>query len=143
MSNTITITGNVVADAEVKFLPSGVAIASFTVADTPRIKDKATGEWKDGTTLFLRCNLWREAAENVAETITKGMRVVVTGHLKAREFESRDGGEKKMIELEVDEVGPSLKYARASVSKQPRSAGGQAQAEQVSAWGGGDETPPF
>ena len=149
MSNSITITGNITADPEIKFLPSGVAVASFTVADTPRVFNKDTGEWKDGDTLFLRCNLWRDAAENVAESLQKGARVVVLGHLKQRTFDGRDGDKKSMIELEVEEVGPSLKYARAQVTKQKKdSSGAFAAATSTPAsagdlWGASDDEPPF
>jgi single-strand DNA-binding protein len=149
MTNSITITGNITADPEIKFLPSGVAVASFTVADTPRVFNKDTGEWKDGDTLFLRCNLWRDAAENVAESLQKGARVVVSGHLKQRTFDGRDGEKKSMIELEVEEVGPSLKYARAKVDKQPSKASGSfAAATSTPApagdlWGVSDDEPPF
>jgi single-strand DNA-binding protein len=150
MSNSITITGNITADPEIKFLPSGVAVASFTVADTPRVFNKDTGEWKDGDTLFLRCNLWRDAAENVAESLQKGARVVVSGHLKQRTFDGRDGDKKSMIELEVEEVGPSLKYARAQVTKQKRDSGSGAFAAATSTpapagdlWGVSDDEPPF
>jgi single-strand DNA-binding protein len=99
---TITLVGNTCSDAELRFTPSGAAVANFTVASTPRVKDSQTGEWKDGDPLFLRCNIWREAAENVAESITKGMRVIVTGRLKQRSFEAKDGGGKRtVVELEV------------------------------------------
>jgi single-strand DNA-binding protein len=150
MTNSITITGNITADPEIKFLPSGVAVASFTIADTPRVFNKDTGEWKDGDTLFLRCNLWRDAAENVAESLQKGARVVVSGHLKQRTFDGRDGDKKSMIELEVEEVGPSLKYARAQVTKQKRDGGSGAFAAATSTpapagdlWGVSDDEPPF
>jgi len=150
MTNSITITGNITADPEIKFLPSGVAVASFTVADTPRIYNKETNEWKDGDTLFLRCNLWRDAAENVAESLQKGARVVVSGFLKQRSFDGRDGEKKSMIELEVEEVGPSLKYARAQVTKRVKdsSSGGFTAATSTPApagdlWGVSDDEPPF
>ncbi|CRK60659.1 single-stranded DNA-binding protein [Alloactinosynnema sp. L-07] len=121
---TITVIGNLTADPELRFTPSGAAVASFTVASTPRTFDKASGEWKDGEALFLRCNIWRQAAENVAESLTRGARVIVSGRLKQRSFETREGEKRTVIELEVDEVGPSLKYATAKVNKVSRGTGG-------------------
>ena len=121
---TITVVGNLTADPELRFTPSGAAVANFTVASTPRIYDRQSGEWKDGEALFLRCNIWREAAENVAESLTRGARVVVTGRLKQRSFETREGEKRTVVELEVDEIGPSLKYATAKVNKASRSGGG-------------------
>jgi single-strand DNA-binding protein len=115
----ITIVGNITGDPELRFTASGAAVANFTVASTPRTFDKATSEWKDGETLFMRCSIWREAAENVAESLTRGTRVVVVGRLKQRSYE-KDGDKKTVIELEVDEVGPSLKYAQAKVNKTQR-----------------------
>lgn len=114
---TITIVGNLTADPELRFTPSGAAVANFTVASTPRIYDRQTGEWKDGEALFLRCNIWREAAENVAESLTRGARVIVSGRLKQRSFETREGEKRTVIEVEVDEIGPSLRYATAKVNK--------------------------
>jgi single-strand DNA-binding protein len=116
---TITIIGNLTADPELRFTPSGVAVASFTIASTPRTFDKATNEWKDGETLFMRCSIWREAAENVAESLTRGTRVIVTGRLKSRSYE-KDGQQRTAYELDVEEVGPSLKYATAKVAKVER-----------------------
>jgi len=147
MTNKLQITGNITADPELKFLPSGAAVVSFTVADTPRTFDRQSNEWKDGETLFMRCNLWREAAENVAESLQRGTRVVVTGELKQRNYTGKDGVERKNIELEVDEVGPSLKYAVANVSKRARS-GEARQPATVGApagdlWGNADDAPPF
>lgn len=121
---TITVVGNLTADPELRFTPSGAAVASFTVASTPRTFDKASGEWKDGEALFLRCNIWRQAAENVAESLTRGSRVIVSGRLKQRSYETREGEKRTVIELEVDEVGPSLKYATAKVNKVSRGTGG-------------------
>ena len=121
---TITVIGNLTADPELRFTPSGAAVASFTVASTPRTFDKASGEWKDGEALFLRCNIWRQAAENVAESLTRGARVIVSGRLKQRSFETREGEKRTVIELEVDEVGPSLRYATAKVNKVSRGSGG-------------------
>jgi single-strand DNA-binding protein len=120
----ITVVGNLTADPELRFTPSGAAVANFTVASTPRMLDKQTNEWKDGEALFLRCNVWRQAAENVAESLTRGARVVVTGRLKQRSFETKEGEKRTVIELEVDEIGPSLRYATAKVNKANRSGGG-------------------
>jgi single-strand DNA-binding protein len=121
---TITVVGNLTADPELRFTPSGAAVANFTVASTPRIYDRQSGEWKDGEALFLRCNIWREAAENVAESLTRGSRVIVTGRLKQRSFETREGEKRTVFEVEVDEIGPSLRYATAKVNKASRSGGG-------------------
>jgi len=164
---TITVVGNLTADPELRFIPSGAAVANFTVASTPRTFDRQTNEWKDGDALFLRCNIWREAAENVAESLTRGMRVIVTGRLRQRSFETREGEKRTVVELEVDEVGPSLRYANAKVNKVSRGGGGggggygggggQSQAPAggppaEDPWGsaapsgsfsGGDEEPPF
>jgi single-strand DNA-binding protein len=169
---TITVVGNLTADPELRFTPSGAAVANFTVASTPRIYDRQTGEWKDGEALFLRCNIWREAAENVAESLTRGARVIITGRLKQRSFETREGEKRTVVEVEVDEIGPSLRYATAKVNKASRSGGGggfgggagsrPAPAQTSSApasgapaddpwgsapasgsFGGGDDEPPF
>ena len=113
----ITVVGNLTADPELRFTPSGAAVANFTVASTPRNFDRQSGEWKDGEALFMRCNVWRQAAENVAETLTRGMRVMVSGRLKQRSYETREGEKRTVVELEVDEVGPSLRYATAKVTK--------------------------
>ena len=121
---TITVVGNLTADPELRFTPSGAAVANFTVASTPRIYDRQSGEWKDGEALFLRCNIWREAAENVAESLTRGSRVIVSGRLKQRSFETREGEKRTVVEVEVDEIGPSLRYATAKVNKASRSGGG-------------------
>jgi single-strand DNA-binding protein len=120
----ITVIGNLTADPELRFTPSGAAVANFTVASTPRMFDRQTNEWKDGEALFLRCSIWREAAENVAESLTRGSRVIVSGRLKQRSFETREGEKRTVVELEVDEIGPSLKYATAKVNKASRSGGG-------------------
>lgn len=120
----ITVIGNLTGDPELRFTPSGSAVANFTIASTPRTFDRQTNEWKDGETLFLRASVWREAAENVAETLTKGMRVIAQGRLKSRSFETKEGEKRTVMELEVDEVGPSLKYASAKVTRTPRSGGG-------------------
>ncbi|WP_280419716.1 single-stranded DNA-binding protein [Nocardia carnea] len=120
----ITVIGNLTADPELRFTPAGAAVANFTVASTPRIFDRNTNEWKDGEALFLRCNIWRDAAENVAESLTRGSRVIVSGRLKQRSYETREGEKRTVVELEVDEVGPSLKYATAKVNKTSRGGGG-------------------
>ena len=168
---TITVVGNLTADPELRFTPSGAAVANFTVASTPRIYDRQSGEWKDGEALFLRCNIWREAAENVAESLTRGSRVIVQGRLKQRSFETREGEKRTVVEVEVDEIGPSLRYATAKVNKASRSGGGGGgfggggggsrggggaadapDAKQDDPWGsapasgsfsGGDDEPPF
>jgi single-strand DNA-binding protein len=113
--------GNLTADPELRFIPSGAAVTNFTVASTPRFWDKQTNDWKDGEALFLRCNAWRQTAENVAETLQRGMRVIVTGRLKQRSFETKEGEKRTVVELDVDEVGPSLKWASAQVRKAERS----------------------
>jgi single-strand DNA-binding protein len=121
---TITVVGNLTDDPELRFTPSGAAVANFTVASTPRILDKATNEWKDGDALFLRCSIWRQAAENVAESLQRGARVLVTGRLRQRSYETKEGEKRTVVELEVDEVGPSLRWATAKVAKAARSGGG-------------------
>ncbi|NLE72202.1 MAG: single-stranded DNA-binding protein [Actinomycetales bacterium] len=120
----ITVVGNLTGDPELRFTPSGAAVANFTVASTPRTFDRQTNEWKDGETLFLRCSIWREAAENVAESLTKGMRVIVQGRLVQRSYETREGEKRTVVELQVDEIGPSLRYASAKVTRTQRSGGG-------------------
>jgi len=119
----ITVVGNAVADAELRFTPSGAAVANFTVASTPRTLDRQSGEWKDGEPLFLRCNAWRDLAEHIAETVTKGMRLIVQGRLRQRQYE-KDGQTRTVYELECDEIGPSLKYATAAVTKAARASEG-------------------
>ncbi|KSW29230.1 single-stranded DNA-binding protein [Cellulomonas sp. B6] len=121
---TITVIGNLTGDPELRFTPSGAAVANFTVASTPRTFDRQSNEWKDGETLFLRCSIWREAAESVAESLTKGTRVIVQGRLVQRSYETREGEKRTVYELQVDEVGPSLRYATAKVTKTQRSGGG-------------------
>ncbi|WP_062305491.1 MULTISPECIES: single-stranded DNA-binding protein [Demequina] len=118
----ITVVGNITGDPELRFISSGAAVVNFTVASTPRTFDRQSNEWKDGDTLFMRCSLWREAAENVAESLTKGMRVIVTGRLVARSWE-QNGEKRTVMEMQVDEVGPSLRYATAKVTRTQR--GGQ------------------
>jgi single-strand DNA-binding protein len=121
---TITLIGNLVDDPELRFTPSGAAVAKFRVASTPRYLDKQTNEWKDGESLFLQCQIWRQAAENCAESLTKGMRVILSGRLKQRSYETKEGEKRTVFEVEVDEVGPSLRNATAKVTKAQRSAGG-------------------
>ena len=120
----ITVVGNLVDDPELRFTPSGAAVANFRIASTPRTLDRQTNEWKDGDALFLSCSVWRQAAENVAESLQKGMRVVVQGRLKQRQYETREGEKRTVVELDVDEVGPSLKYATAKVTRTTRQGGG-------------------
>jgi single-strand DNA-binding protein len=120
----ITVVGNLVDDPELRFTPSGAAVANFRIASTPRTFDRQTNEWKDGDALFLSCSVWRQAAENVAESLQRGMRVVVQGRLKSRQYETREGEKRTVFEIDVDEVGPSLKYATAKVTKTTRSGGG-------------------
>jgi single-strand DNA-binding protein len=121
---TITIIGNITNDPELRFTPSGAAVANFTVASTPRAFDRQSNEWKDGETLFMRCSVWRDAAENVAESLARGSRVIVTGRLKSRSYETKEGEKRTVVELEVDEVGPSLRYATAKVNKTQRGGSG-------------------
>ena len=133
----ITVVGNLTADPELRFTPSGAAVASFTVASTPRTFDRQTSEWKDGDTLVLRCSIWREAAENVAESLTKGTRVIVQGRLVQRSFETREGEKRTVVEMQVDEVGPSLRYATAKPNRTQRGGGGGGFGNQGSGFGGG------
>jgi len=121
---TITIIGNLVGDPELRYTPTGQAVATFRVASTPRYMDRATNEWKDGDSLFLSCNVWRQAAENVAESLTRGMRVIVSGRLRQRSYETKEGEKRTVYEVEVDEVGPSLRNASAKVTRSSRSGGG-------------------
>jgi single-strand DNA-binding protein len=121
----ITVVGNLTDDPELRFTPSGAAVANFTVASTPSTFNRQTNSWEDGETLFLRCSIWRQAAENVAESLQRGMRVVAQGRLKARSYETREGEKRTVFELEVDEIGPSLRYATAKVTKTSRQSGGQ------------------
>lgn len=151
----LTVVGNLVADPEIRYTQSGAPVASFTVASTPRTFDKAKNEFVDGDTLFMRCSAWREMAENVAESLTKGMRVVARGNLTQRSYEDRDGQKRTVVELQVDEIGPSLRYASAKVTRAQRSSGGNsggfsgAPSGQGDPWagsapaGGFSETPPF
>ena len=141
----ITIIGNITGDPELRFTPSGAAVANFTVASTPRAFDRQSNEWKDGETLFMRCSVWRDAAENVAESLQRGTRVIVSGRLKSRSYETKEGEKRTVIEMEVDEVGPSLRYATAKVNKTQRGGGGGAGfggpggGQQGGGWGGGQQ----
>jgi single-strand DNA-binding protein len=119
----ITVVGNLVADPELRFTPSGQPVATFRVASTPRIRDNASGDWKDGDSLFLSCNVWRQAAENVAESLQRGMRVIVTGRLRQRNYETKEGEKRTVYEVEVDDVGPSLRNASAKVNRASRGSG--------------------
>ncbi|MBB1242775.1 single-stranded DNA-binding protein [Streptomyces durbertensis] len=121
----ITVVGNLTDDPELRFTPSGAAVANFTIASTPRTFDRQTNEWKDGEPLFLRSSIWRQAAENVAESLTKGMRVIAQGRLRQRSFETQQGEKRTVMELEVDEIGPALRYATAKVTKTGARGGGQ------------------
>ncbi|WP_026552609.1 single-stranded DNA-binding protein [Arthrobacter sp. H20] len=144
----ITVVGNLTSDPELRFTPSGSAVANFTIASTPRTFDRQSNEWKDGETLFLRASVWREAAENVAETLTKGTRVVAQGRLKSRSYDTKEGEKRTVMELEVDEIGPSLRYASAKVTRTQRSGGGGGGGfggnsgggnNSNSGWGGGQQ----
>jgi single-strand DNA-binding protein len=147
----ITVVGNLTADPELRFTPSGAAVASFTIASTPRTFDRNSNEWKDGEALFLRCSIWRQAAENVAESLTRGMRVVAQGRLKQRSYETREGEKRTVVEMEVEEVGPSLKYATAKVNRTQRgsssgggygsSGSGDSGGGASSGGGGGNDDP--
>lgn len=149
----VTVVGNLTADPELRFTQSGAAVASFTVASTPRHYDKQQDKWVDDPALFMRCNVWRQVAENVAESLTRGSRVIVSGRLRQRSFETKEGEKRTVVELEVDEVGPSLRYATATVNKVDRSGGGSggAKAQESDPWGsappatggGFADEPPF
>ena len=154
----LTVVGNLTSDPELRFTPSGAPVANFTVASTPRQYDKQSGEWKDGETLFMRCSVWRDAAENVSESLTRGMRVVVVGRLVSRSFETKEGEKRTVFEMQVEEVGPSLRWASAKVNKTDRSSSGGGQQAGGDPWatqqssGGGDpwatsapayDNPPF
>jgi single-strand DNA-binding protein len=151
----ITIAGNLVDDPELRFTPAGQPVARFRVASTPRFRDNASGEWKDGDSLFLTCNVWRQAAENVAESLTRGMRVIVSGRLRQRSYETKEGEKRTVYEVEVDDVGPSLRNASAKVNRIARSGagdgggyggrgssgGGRASGGSGGGYGGGDADP--
>lgn len=138
----ITVVGNLTGDPELRFIQSGAAVVNFTVASTPRSFDRQSNEWKDGETLFMRCSLWREAAENVAESLTKGMRVIVTGRLVSRSWEAN--GEKRTVnEIQVEEVGPSLRYATAKVTRTQRGGSGGGNSGGASVPAGGSDNDPW
>jgi single-strand DNA-binding protein len=138
---TITVVGNLTDDPELRFTPSGAAVARFRVASTPRFLDRQSNEWKDGEPLFLQCQVWRQAAENAAEPLHRGARVIVTGRLRQRTYETREGEKRTVLELEVDEVGPSLRYATAKVQKMARSGGGGGFGSGGGNGGGGFDDP--
>jgi single-strand DNA-binding protein len=138
---TITVVGNLTDDPELRFTPSGAAVAKFRIASTPRTMDRQSGEWKDGEPLFLACNVWRDAAEHVAESLQRGARVIVQGRLRQRSYETREGEKRTVYELEVDEIGPSLRYATAKVQKMSRSGGGGGGGFGASGGGGGGNRP--
>lgn len=133
----ITVVGNLTGDPELRFTPNGAAVANFTIASTPRNFDRASGEWKEGETLFLRASVWREAAENVAETLRKGMRVIAQGRLKSRSYETKEGERRTSMELEIEEIGPSLRFASASVNRNQRSGGNNFGGQQGSGFNNG------
>ena len=138
---SLTVTGNLVDDPELRFTPSGVPVARFRIASTPRFRDNATGEWKDGDTLFLTCQVWRQAAENVAESLQKGMRAIVTGRLQQRSYETKEGEKRTVYELQADEAGPSLRNATAKVIKAARTGNGRpADAGEPGSY---SDEPPF
>jgi single-strand DNA-binding protein len=139
----ITIIGNLVDDPELRFTPSGAAVANFRVASTPRTFDRQAGEWRDGETLFLSCSVWRQAAENVAESLQRGMKVIVQGRLKQRSFETREGEKRTVFEIDVDEVGPSLRNATAKVTKTTRSGGGGGYGGGQGGQGGQPDNDPW
>jgi single-strand DNA-binding protein len=135
----ITVVGNLVDDPELRFTPSGAAVANFRLASTPRTYDRQSGEWKDGETLWLGCSVWRQAAENVAESLTKGTRVLVQGRLKSRQYETREGEKRTVFEIDVDEIGPSLRNATAKVNKTNRSGSGNGSSSFGGSGGGGND----
>ena len=139
---TITVVGNLTDDPELRFTPSGAAVAKFRIASTPRTLDRQSGEWKDGEPLFLACNIWRDAAEHVAESLQRGARVIVQGRLRQRSYETREGEKRTVYELEVDEIGPSLRYATAKVQRMSRSGGGGGGGFGASGGGGGGNRQP-
>lgn len=135
---TTTVVGNLTADPDLRFTATGAAVANFTIASTPRSYDKQSGEWKDGDPLFMRCSIWKEAAENVTESLSRGTRVIATGRLRQRSYETKEGEKRTTVELEVDEIGPALRYATARVSRNSRDSQPQKRSDP---WA--DEEPPF
>ena len=140
---TITIIGNLVDDPDLRFTPSGAAVANFRIASTPRTFDRQNNEWKDGETLFMTCSVWRQAAENVAESLQRGTRVIVQGRLKSRSYETREGEKRTVFEIDVDEVGPSLRSATAKVTRASRSGSEGGAANYASSSGGGTANDPW
>lgn len=154
----ITLVGNLTADPELRYTPSGAAVANFTVASTPRTYDRESGEWRDGDAMFINCSVWRQVAENVADSLQKGMRVIVQGRLKSRSYDDREGNRRTVFEVDVDELGPCLRYATAQVSRNPSggnwsgggnrgggySQGGDNRATETGAWTQSQpDNPPF
>ena len=139
----ITLVGNCVNDPELKFLPSGVAVCNWTIASTPRTFDRQSNEWKDGDPLFLPCSIWRQAAEHVAESLTKGMRVIVQGRLKSRSYETREGEKRTVLEIDVEEVGPSLTWATARVTRSGQQQAKPRQQRAADPWAGPSTEAPF
>ena len=140
---TVTVVGNLTADPELRFTPSGAAVANFTVASTPRTFDRQSNEWKDGDPLFLPCSIWRQAAEHVAESLTKGMRVIVQGRLKSRSYETREGEKRTVFEIDVEEVGPSLAWATARVTRSGQQQTKPRQQRAADPWAGPSPEAPF
>lgn len=138
----VTVVGNLTADPELRFTPSGAAVANFTIASTPRSFDRETNSWKDGDALFLRCSIWRQAAENVTETLTRGMRVIAQGRLVQRSFETKEGEKRTVVELQVEDIGPSLKMATAKINKATRDKAAKA-ADKSDAWQAMPESDPW
>lgn len=138
--NSLVIIGNITAEPELRFTPSGAAVVNFTIASTPRFLNKSTNTWEDGDALFMRCSLWKEAAENVSESLHRGTRVIATGRLKQRSYEDKEHVKRTVVELEVDEIGPSLRYAKATVQKLT-SASAPASRSQADSWGTNDDIP--
>ena len=141
--NTLTIIGNLTADPELRFIPSGAAVVNFTIASTPRVYDKTTKEWKDGEALFMRCTAWRELAENIAESLNRGTRVVATGELEQRSYETKEGEKRTSVELKIKDIGPSLTRAVAKVERAARGEKPKQQPVDDNPWGAADDTPPF
>ncbi|MDA3022730.1 MAG: single-stranded DNA-binding protein [Actinomycetota bacterium] len=140
---TVTVVGNLTNDPELRFTPSGAAVASFTVASSSRVLDKTTNEWKDGDTVFMRCSVWRQYAENVAESLTKGTRVIVSGRLKQRSYETREGEKRQVMELEVEDVGPALRFATAKVNRVARQGGAPGESTGGNSGGGAPADDPW
>lgn len=143
---SVTIVGNLTADPELRFTPSGAAVANFTIASTPRTYDRQSNEWKDGEAVFLRASIWKDAAENVTESLARGTRVIATGKLKQRSFETREGEKRTVMELEVEEIGPSLRYATAKPAKVQKDGPSKSASQASDPWGSAaksDDEPPF